>query len=64
MLDVTRFTEPELIKLKELTDTSRAALHTLCASRKTCSGCQWPNLCIYYRDLWLISHKELKRRYE
>jgi hypothetical protein len=62
MIDVTRFTVPELVKLKELTDSSRSALHTLCSSRKTCTGCQWNTLCIYYRDLWLMAHKELKRR--
>lgn len=64
MIDVTRFTEPELVKLKEFTGDSRFALHTLCTSRKVCAGCQWRNLCIYYRDLWLITNKELKRRGE
>ena len=64
MIDVTRFTEPELVKLKELTDNSRSALHRFCSSRKVCAGCQWRNLCIYYRDLWLIAHKELERRGE
>lgn len=44
MIDVTRFTVPELVKLKELTDSSRSALHTLCSSRKTCTGCQWNTL--------------------
>ena len=64
MIDVTHFTEPELVKLKELTDNSRSALHRLCSCPKVCIGHQWRNLCIYYRDLWLIADKELKRRGE
>ncbi len=64
MVDVMRFSDAELVKLKELTDKSRSALHIFCESRKTCAGCRWSKLCVYYRDLWLIAHKELKRRYK
>lgn len=64
MVDVTRFTEPELVKLKELTEKSHSDLQSLCSTRKVCTGCQWRNLCTYYCSLWSIAHKELKRRGE
>ena len=62
MIDVTHFTEPELLKLKELTEYSRTALFNLCTRNKKCTGCQWRNLCNYYRDIIIVADKELKRR--
>lgn len=62
MIEVTKFTDAELFKLKELSEYSRTILHKNCASRKHCDGCTFQRLCIYYRDLTIISNKELKRR--
>lgn len=64
MIETIHFTDSELLKLKELTEYSRARLHRLCAGRDTCTGCEYNHLCIYYRDLFIISKKELKRRFD
>lgn len=63
MIEVTKFTDAELLKLKELTEYSRACLHKHCAARKHCDGCEYQHLCIYYRDTYIIARKELKRRF-
>lgn len=62
MFEPSKFTDAELLKLKQLTEYSRARLHRSCTKREHCDGCPNNHLCIYYRDLLIIANKEIKRR--
>ena len=62
MLDATKLTDLELNTLKSHSTANRLSLQLTCASRKHCNGCGYHRLCIFYRDLWIISNKELHRR--
>lgn len=62
MIDPTLFADVELLKLKQLAEYFRDVLHRDCSNREHCDGCPNKHLCIYYRDLFIIVSKEIKRR--
>lgn len=62
MLDVTELADLELNTLKSHSNANRLSLQLNCASRKHCDGCEYHRLCVFYRDLWIISNKELHKR--
>lgn len=61
-LTVHKWTTGELLSFKNLIDNQRKELQKTCANTTSCINCPNNNLCLYYRDAFIVTNKELKKR--
>lgn len=61
-LTVQKWSTGELLLFKETVNKQRKELQKTCPQNILCQDCPNDNLCKYYRDAFIVTNKELKKR--
>lgn len=61
-LTVQKWATGELLLFKETVNNQRKELQKTCPQNIFCKDCHNDNLCKYYRDAFIVTNKELKKR--
>nr|DAG43280.1 MAG TPA: hypothetical protein [Caudoviricetes sp.] len=61
-LTVQKWETGELLLFKEAVNNQRKELQKTCPKNILCKDCPNDNLCKYYRDAFIVTSKELKKR--
>lgn len=61
-LTVQKWSVDELTSFKNLLNKQRGKLRTICECNPSCTKCPVTNLCMYYRDAFIVTSKELEKR--
>lgn len=61
-LTVQKWATGELLLFKETVNNQRKEIQKTCPQNILCKDCPNDNLCKYYRDAFIVTNKELKKR--